>query len=95
MARLWGREWTREALEQRVGDMSQIAGVRWVELADGKERGVRAAEIRTGSGFAFTVLADRGLDISHAEWAGQPLNWRSMTEDAHPSYFEPEGLSWV
>ncbi len=95
MARLWGQEWTRAELEQRVGDMLQIAGVRLVELADGKERGVRAAEFRTGSGLAFTVLVDRGLDISHAEWSGMPMNWRSMTEDAHPAYFEPEGLSWV
>jgi hypothetical protein len=66
-----------------------------VELADGKERGVRAAEFRTGTGLAFTALIDRGLDISHAEWAGRPMNWRSMTEDAHPAYFDPEGLGWV
>lgn len=95
MARLWGREWTRDELEQRVGDLQQIAGVRLVELADGKERGVRAAQVRTGSGLAFTVLLDRGLDVSHADWCGRPLNWRSMTEDVHPAYFEPEGLGWV
>jgi hypothetical protein len=95
MARLWGRDWTREELEQRVGDILQIGGVRLIELADGKERGVRAAQFRTGTGFAFTVLLDRGLDISHAEWCGRPMNWRSMTEDVHPSYFEPEGLGWV
>jgi uncharacterized protein DUF4432 len=95
MARLWGREWTRDELEQRVGDLLQIAGVRLVELGDGKERGVRAAEVRTGTGFQFTVLIDRGLDISQAEWCGRAMNWRSMTEDAHPAYLEPEGLSWV
>jgi hypothetical protein len=95
MARLWGRDWSREELEQRVGDVLQVGGVRMVELADGKERGVRAAEVRTGTGLAFTVLLDRGMDISHAEHAGRPMNWRSMTEDAHPAYFEPEGLSWV
>src|SRR6478672_11022044 len=95
MPQLWGRDWTREELEQRVGDMSQIAGVRLVELADGKERGVRAAEIKTGSGFNFTVLIDRGLDISTAEHQGKALAWRSMTEDGHPAYFEPEGLGWL
>jgi hypothetical protein len=75
--------------------MSQIAGIRLVELADGKERGVRAAEIKTGSGFNFTVLIDRGLDISTAEYNGKALAWRSMTEDGHPAYFEPEGLGWL
>lgn len=95
MAKLWGREWKREELEQRVGDIQQIAGVRLVELADGKERGVRAAEFRTGSGLAFTVLIDRGLDISHAEWCGRPMNWRSMTEDVHPAYHDAGGLGWL
>lgn len=95
MAHLWGRDWTRDELERRVGDMSQIAGVRLVELADGRERGVRAAELRTGSGFSFTVLLDRGLDVSQAEWCGRALSWRSMTGDAHPSYHDPRGLGWV
>ncbi len=95
MAGLWGRDWTRSELEQRVGDMNQLAGVRLVELADGKERGVRAAEVRTGSGLAFTVLLDRGMDISHAEWCGRALNWRSMTDDVHPAYFDAGGLGWV
>lgn len=95
MPQLWGRDWSREELEQRVGDLAQIAGVRLVELADGKERGVRAAEIKTGSGLSFTVLIDRGLDISTAEYNGKALAWRSMTEDAHPTYFEPDGLGWL
>jgi Domain of unknown function (DUF4432) len=95
MARLFGREWTREALLERVGSVEQIAGVRLVTLADGKERGVRAAELRTGTGFQFTVLIDRGLDISAAEYCGRPLPWRSMTGDAHPHLYEPEGLGWL
>jgi hypothetical protein len=95
MATLWGRQWTRAELLQRVGDLGQIAGARLVTLADGKERGVRAALCRTGTGFAFTVLIDRGLDIAHAEYCGKSLAWRSMTEDAHPAYFEREGLGWL
>src|SRR5438132_1610483 len=95
MPQLWGREWSREELVRRVGDLSQIAGVRLLELADGKERGVRAAEIKTGSGLSCTVLIDRGLDISTAEYNGKALAWRSMTQDAHPAFFEPEGLGWL
>ncbi len=95
MARLWGRDWSRDELEQRTGDLLQVAGVRSVELADGRERGVRAAEVRSGTGLAFTLLLDRGLDIAHAEWAGRPMSWRSMTEDAHPAYFEPDGAGWL
>jgi hypothetical protein len=92
---LWGRQWTRSELTRRVGDIAQIAGARLVTLGDGKEQGVRAAICRTGSGFAYTVLIDRGLDIAHAEMNGKALAWRSMTEDAHPAYFEREGLGWL
>ena len=59
--------------------MSQFAGVRLGELGDGFERGVRTVDVRTGSGFEFTVMADRGLDIGAASFCGAPLAWRSPT----------------
>jgi Domain of unknown function (DUF4432) len=36
-------------------------------------RGMRAADVYTGSGFRFQVLVDRGLDLGAAEHAGRPL----------------------
>ena len=63
MVKLFGSKYSKEGLLARVGDISQIAGVRQVVLNDGVERGVRAAEFKTGSGLDFTVLIDRGLDI--------------------------------
>lgn len=95
MAFLYGRKFTKAELLKRVGDISQIAQARLCELADGSEKGVRAIDVRTGSGFAFMVLPDRGLDISFAEYCGQPLCWRSSTGDVGPSFFEPEGLGWL
>ena len=74
MVRLFGRDYTRAELTARVGDMRQVAGITAMELADGPERGVRALLFRTGSGFAFTVLADRGLDIFSAELSGASLS---------------------
>jgi hypothetical protein len=75
--------------------MRQVGGVRLIQLDEGSERGVRAAEFRTGTGFQFLVLLDRGMDISRAEYCGRALAWQSMTGDAHPAYFEPEGLGWL
>ncbi len=95
MAKLFGKEYTREEITQRVGDVFQIAGIRKVRLADGNEEGVEAYEVKTGSGFYFTVLASRGLDISTAEHNGRALAWRSSTGDVAPQYFEPEGLGWL
>lgn len=95
MIRLFGTEYTKEELLSRVGDISQIAGVRMIELADGVERGVRAATVKTGSGLEFTALIDRGLDISQATWNGQSLAWRSQTGDVSPAYFEEPELRWL
>ena len=95
MARLLGADITRKDMLDRVGDISQVGGIRLVELADGRERGVRAAEFRTGSGLEFTVLIDRGMDIDRCDYKGVPIAWRSATRSVHPAYFEPEGLGWL
>ncbi len=94
MARLFDQEFTRPDLLERVGDISQIGGVRLMRLEDGSEEGVRLIETRTGTGFRFTVLPSRGMDISFAEYKGIPLSWRSCTGDVSPAFYEPEGDGW-
>jgi hypothetical protein len=95
MATLFGTSYTRAELLQYVGDVSQVGGVRLYTLADGPERGVRAAEVRTGSGFRFTVLIDRGMDVGAAEWRGMPLAWRSPAGAVHPAHYDPSDTSWL
>jgi len=95
MANLYGRSYKKNELLTRVGDIAQLGGVKLCELADGNERGVRAADFRTGAGFNFRVLMDRGLDISFAEYKGQALSWYSSTGEVAPAYFEPENTSWL
>jgi len=95
MAELFGRKWSRAAILERVGDVSQIGGARLVTFADGPETGVLAAEVRTGSGFAFTVLPARGMDIGFAEFRGMPLCWRSSTGEVAAARYEPAGDGWL
>ena len=95
MPTLYGKSFTRAELTERGGDMRQFAGVRLGELGDGFERGVRTVDFRTGSGFDFTVLADRGLDIGAANFNGAALAWQSPTPYAHPAFYEPDGLGWL
>ena len=95
MAMLYGQEFSRNELMRKIGDISQIAGAKSYQLSDGNERGVDAVDFRTGTGFRFTVLPGRGMDISYAEYNGQPLCWRSSTGDMGSSYFEPEGIGWL
>ena len=95
MAKLWGKDYSRTELMKRVGDISQIGGVRMSELADGKERGVRVADFNTGSGLEFTVAIDRSMDITAASYKSQSLAWRSACGTVAPAFYEPQGLGWL
>jgi hypothetical protein len=95
MTELFGRRWTRSELLARMGDVSQVGGARLVTLAEGPEAGVAVAEVRTGSGFAFSVLPGRGMDIGFAEYRGVPLCWRSSTGEVAAPFYESEGEGWL
>lgn len=95
MATLYGRSWERGELLRHVGDLRQIAGAQSTVLSDGPERGVRAIEVRTGSGLVFWALPDRGLDLFRAEYQGAPLAWLSPTGPVAPAFHEPSGLGWL
>jgi len=53
------------------------------------------AELRTGSGLNLWVSPTRGMDITHAEYQGIPLAWRSRTGDVHSAFFEPQDRGWL
>jgi hypothetical protein len=95
MPSLFGRDIGKHDLLMRAGDLSQVAGIRMMTLADGPEQGVRIADVRTGSGLRFQVTLDRGMDLSVAEYRGIPLAFRSPAGDVHPSRFEPAGRGWL
>lgn len=95
MAKLFGRDYTRQELLERCGSIDQFGGGKRVTLADGDEAGVEAVLCRTGSGLNYTVVPGRGLDISAADYKGASLCWRSTTGEKHAAFFEPEGLSWL
>jgi hypothetical protein len=95
MPTLFGRQWTREQLQQFTGHMNQLAGIRPVTFADGRSDGVRAFEVWTGSGLAFHVLASRSLDIGPCSFNGKSVTWNSPAGFANPAFYEPEGLRWL
>lgn len=95
MAKLFGKTYARSQLLRRVGDISQLGGTRLVELQDGNLRGVRAVDFATGTGFQFTVLLDRGMDIGAASHCGRSLVWHGSPGPVHPAWHEPEGLGFL
>jgi len=94
MASIFGRDYTRAELQRLTSTLSQLAGVRMLERSDGKARGLRVADVYTGSGFRFEVLLDRAMDIGAAEFAGQPLAWLHSALGT-PAQYEPEGRGWL
>jgi len=94
MPELFGTRYSRAELLRRIGRLEQAAGVRLVTLGDGQGRGVRVLEFRTGSGFAFDVVADRSFDIGRCELGGQPLSWLSAAGAVAPWYYEPAEWGW-
>lgn len=95
MPTLWGRTYTRAELMERVGDVSQIGGVRASRFDGGSGDGVAAVDVDTGSGLRFTVLPGRALDICGAWYKGIPLSFRTPTGDVHGARYEPEGQGWI
>ncbi|WP_421724804.1 aldose 1-epimerase family protein [Bauldia sp.] len=98
MVRLYGREATRRSVAQHAGALSQFAGVRLMTLGDGLERGIRMLEFRTGTGFRFTALVDRALDVADCEYRGAAIGWHSPAGFRNPALHEYEGeggLGWL
>jgi uncharacterized protein DUF4432 len=94
MPRLFGRELPASELRRFIGGAPQLAGIRTAELSDGAGRGMRVADVWTGSGLRFQVLIDRALDIGAADHGGRPLAWVHPALGP-PARFEPEGYGWL
>ena len=50
---------------------------------------MRAFDVRSGAGLAFTCLADRALDVCAAEFRGISLVWHGPGGVAAPAYYQP------
>lgn len=93
--KIFGKEISRQELQQKTGDISQLGGVKSYELNDGVSKGVRAVDIKSPCGLDFTVLSGRGMDISNLSYKSVPIVWRSATRETSPVYYESRGLEWL
>ena len=95
MPRLFGKNYTRQQVEDLVGDMSQVALARRAELVEGTERGADLIEVFNASGLCFSLLPGRALDVASAHYKGMSLCFRSKSGDVGPAFYEPEGFNWM
>lgn len=93
--KLGNQELDRASISRRVGAMTQLGGARHYQLSDGKARGIRAIDIDTAAGLRFTVLADRGMDISQLTYKGANLVYHGASGEVHPAYYDARGLEWL
>lgn len=92
---IFGNKLTATELKRRIGNMSQLGGTRHYELTEGSAKGVRAVDCRTGTGFDFTVLPDRGMDISLASYQGMNLVYLSPTGEVNPAFYNCIDSEWL
>ncbi len=85
----------RKELQSYIGNQSQIGGSRHYVLSDGWGRNLRAIDINSGSGLHYTIMPDRGMDISLASFKGTNLVYMTCNGETHPSFFEPENFGWL
>lgn len=92
---LWGKEYTRAELLERVGTPDQLASAQPFELVDGVERHVRGVRLRNAAGLDFSVIPDRGMGITALSYRGTPLPFLTSVGAAHPAYYDPHGAGWL
>jgi len=93
--RINGKEYSRNDIDRRIGNINQIGNTVHYEFTDGRSKGVSAVEFNNGSGLRFTVLPDRGLDIVNCTYKGVNLVYQTPNGLAHPCFYEPQGLGWL
>ena len=87
-------EGRREAYNY-VGNTYQIGGTRHYRLDDGPAHDTKCIDVRTGSGFEYTVVVDRGLDISLASYKGLNLAHLTAGMETNPAAVDPWGTEWL
>lgn len=85
----------RNEIDQYIGNPAQLGGSRQYELSDGRGRSLRAIDVNSGAGLQYTILPDRGMDISNASFKGINLVYLTCNGETHPAFFEPENLGWL
>ena len=88
--KLYGKDFDKRELLERVGDISQIGGACPATLRGGRKEGVDVINVKTGSGLAFTIVPSRCLDISNMSYKGIPISFISKTGMSAPEYYETD-----
>ena len=91
----WNPNLDKAALLRHMGSVSQLGGLKRYTFAEGRAKGVEAVDVVTGTGFDFTVLPGRCMDLAWARYKGVPVSYMSKAEITDASYLEQQGMEWL
>lgn len=74
MANIFGKNYTKAQLLDRMGHIGSIAGIRQIEYKDGFAQGMRAYEVVNGP-LRFVAFIDKCLDIGELYYNGIPMHY--------------------
>lgn len=95
MAKIFGKEYTRQELLRKTGNLSQVTGLKEYTFNSGRAKGVDAVDVSAGD-LQFTVLKSRCLDIGQASFRGYPFGYLSKSGLRAPAYFrEKKGIGYL
>lgn len=86
MAILYGKNYSKKELLDKMGNIGTIAGIRQIEYQDGFARGLRAYEVVNGS-IRFTAYIDKCLDIGEFYYNGVPMHYHARPGVMNGSWF--------
>ena len=84
-----------KSIQNKIGNWYQVAGTRHYSLLSGNNNGTRAIDVRTGGGLEYTVLLDRGLDISLASFKGHNLVYQGSCGEVNPAFYNTTKSEWL
>ena len=86
MAVLFGKNYTKKELLDKMGNIGTIAGIRQIEYQDGFARGLRAYEVVNGP-IRFTAYIDKCLDIGEFYYNGVPMHYHARPGVMNGNWF--------
>jgi hypothetical protein len=85
----------KQQILKYVGDTSQLFGIKEYTFTGGKANGVRAFDVKNGTGMEFTVLSDRCLDFASLSFKGINCSYVSKTGIVAPTYYDASGIGFL
>ena len=85
---------SKEDALKKAGRLQQLFGSRRYILDEGSSKGTMCVDVNCGE-FAFTIVPDRGMDISRASFRGCNLCFQSPVGEVNPAFYDAHGHGWA